>query len=132
MSWKDRLVEPQKSAFFHFVKNVKRHCCVLKPFLKQHWCLENISSKKEDICLNMLLLWIFDRVDEMLSGLYFFSHLSAFLLQWGHICKFKAWRKQRRFNGSINTSAQKVSKYVNVFFNNLCCYIRNLTSFFSF
>ena len=34
---------PLSTAFFHFSKNVKRHCCVLKSFLKPHWCLENIS-----------------------------------------------------------------------------------------
>ena len=47
-------VLPLSTTFFHFSNNVKRHCYVLKPFLKPHWCLENISSKKEDICLNML------------------------------------------------------------------------------
>ena len=34
---------PLSTTFFHFSKNVKRHCCVLKLFLKPHWCLENIS-----------------------------------------------------------------------------------------
>ena len=35
-----------------------------------------------------------------------------------------------RFNRTINTSAEKVTKYVTVFFNSVSCYIKNLTNIF--
>ena len=44
---------PLSTALFLF-NNVRRHFCALKPSLKPHRCLKNISSKKEDICLIML------------------------------------------------------------------------------
>ena len=71
---------PLSNAFFQFSNNFKRHCCGLKSFPKQHWCLENISSKKEDVCLNMLLLEIFDRAAKLLPGLQFcFAYFLPFL-----------------------------------------------------
>ena len=57
------------------------------------------------------------------------SHLFYLSMQWCHMCKFKTRWKERRFNRAINTSAKKVSKYINFLFNNLCHYIKNLRSF---
>ena len=36
----------------------------------------------------------------------------------------------RRFNTTINTRAEKVTKHVKVFFNNASQYIKNLTNIF--
>ena len=66
---------PLSTAFFHFSNNVKRHCCILKPFLKPHQCLENISSKKEDICLNLLFHKFLIECLKCLLAYSFVSHL---------------------------------------------------------
>ena len=109
---------PLSTGSFHFSNNVKRHRCVRKPFLKPHWFLKNTSSKKEDICLLMLYSNFLIELVKWLLACGFASHL--FFLSFAMVShlQVKTRRKQRRFNGNINTSTKKISEYVKVFVNN--------------
>ena len=74
-----------------------------KSFSKLYWYVENMSSAKIDICLNILLSNTFDKTGSILIGLLF-----SFKLLLHFLCMFQAWWKNREFYRIVNTLPNEI------------------------
>ena len=81
-------------ADFHISNIPNRHCWALNHFLKPQWNFDEIGSKYSDIYLNIILSYILEIIDNVLTGLQLsFDIFAPFLWTGVMIAFFKEFRK---------------------------------------
>lgn len=105
------------SKAFPFLKDQKRPCCVLCPFLSHLNILINSyqeNQKRDETCISQLLLISHSTLEG--SEMFLFMLLTL-LKNCNDICKLQDWQKQKLVNCSTKTRTKIIRNGIGIFLN---------------